>query len=1007
MPTALAHHGPNTVRLAKRFFWKECRRLRGLAVGVFLLAMALMGMMWQFITDHNALWTATTLIAVIGGAMLAVAAAVTLYSVEKEEGTAELLERLPRNLSAMAIGKLSAAIVVITLCTIALVAMSFLVSDSTFHFDRLLTHCLPATLLLIVTAFVWSLVASLVCPNPLIAAVLGIAMASVSVHFGVSLSDPSWRVYNGEELEKSAPTGLALAGVGAIVAGWLVTRWPAPPQRRGVFAAELDAPLSRQRLRWPSLRLGLFGRLFWQTLRQSWLTAIVATLLGLFLTFMSIVMVIGLVEIGNGWPNFVIVSSLLFAPALLGAVVFRADQRRDAYRFLAEHAGRPRMLWLARNAAGFAIPAVLLAIMLTVFGSWAAWGISKAMTQSWYQDSAPGVEMLRVSRDFGILRQILIIVAAATVVAYAWGQFFSLALRSDVIAAMLALVASIVIAAWAAIVGVWQLPPLWFLLPLAAGAFVASWLRVRDWMFDRRGVWRWAAPILALAAPFAWLAWATPAWRLAQVAAEPISVRRGDHEFTAFTVVVNKAEEEMRLGTEVAEGYERFHARAVNYELVDVDATEVKEHVPGAKGGEWGGRATKVKVARPVGGRLDGEDLAEFLRLSRVKCRLPPIPGGPMRSNLLAIALMDSPDAEEPIDLDGRLERLLACRRVAIQSTNGSLFQNNTNPTYLADELVAWATAEGQTSTRLIKAIEGLREAEAMLVGPIGHLMNERHQARAVVNGELAPPFLQDTSAPEWLAYMANESLGFERERALKAIDLIASFQAAYLSEPDRSWLQIYFLEDVQLVAAIHRHGVVHNRAQRLLNPYADNFDTLTSARTSYLASMVLDNRQELPAALRSWLAGAAWRRAERVRLALIAYRINHGEYPEELESLVGIVSKGEILDPYSGEPFGWAREGFERRIVFENEFPPQFNDLPAAPGTPLLWCGGSGLAAPREREVRFGARGSYAVPDDDSDVELNGLPLVKVVSLSDVEQVALYPSGKFWMPLPKFAGIK
>lgn len=1023
MPTALAHHGPNTVRLAKRFFWKECRRLRGLAVGVFLLAMALMGMMWQFITDHNALWTATTLIAVIGGAMLAVAAAVTLYSVEKEEGTAELLERLPRNLSAMAIGKLSAAIVVITLCTIALVAMSFLVSDSTFHFDRLLTHFLPATLLLIVTAFVWSLVASLVCPNPLIAAVLGIAMASVSVQVGIYLTDPNLRGYSGEELEDSAARGLAIAGVGAIVAGWLVSRWPTPPRVRHNSEANLDEP-RRRYLRWPRQRMGLFGRLFWQTLRQSCTTAVVAMLLGLFLTIMAVIMAAGIFESTSGW-NLLVGLSVLFAPAMVGAVVFRADQRREAYRFLAEHAGKPRMLWLARNAAGLAMLAALLALALTVTGLWVGSDITSAMKHGWYNDASPGVVMLRVSNELGVLRQILVIAGIAAVVAYAFGQFFSLAVRSDVIAAMLALISSIVVTAWAAVVGAWQLPPSAFLLPLAIGALLASLLSVRDWMFGRRGWWRLAAPIAVLIAPLMWLAWATPLVRLAQVdrptpyirpggvvvlhpkvevAAIPPSVGSWDFSHTTrFDELVNQTQAELRLGEEVAAGYEKLAAEAVDYELVDPDAISDHEATFGTER-DANGKLLKVHVARPAGGRFDGEVFEEFVRLSRIRCRLPMNPSSIRSTGVLqTIALMDAPESEGPVDLERRLERLLACRRMVTQQANFHSLYQESYGAILSDEFLDWATAEGQTSTLIGKAIRGLREAESNSIGPVGRLMNNHHQAKAIIKGDAPPDFFAGNDAQpsidQWLAYLANESLGFERQRALKALDLLAAYEAAFLGEgmqalmsdkPSRQWLQYYSIDDAHLVA------VLPYEAQRRVGSYLDDLDALASARSSGMVSLVFDNRHQLPDALRKWMAGVAWSRAERVRLALIAYRIDNGEYPKSLESLVGeFLGSDEIRDPYTGDPFGWAPEGFEFPLGYVSEYHKELHEEIAPAGTPALWCGGGASAVPVDREARVGK-------PEEGDEPIDNRPIVTVMSLQPVEKIYFWPRGDFWMPLPK-----
>jgi hypothetical protein len=352
MPTALAHRGPNTTRLAKRFFWKECRRLAGLTIGVFLLSLALMAVLWWFTPQGFGLVDGLTVIAVGGGAMLAVAAAVTLFSVEKEEGTAELLGWLPRNIVAMTVGKLGAAAIVVPFCTAALLLMAWWIAGVTPDSRQVNTVVLPQASLFLLEAFVWSLVASLACPNPLVAAVLGIALSSVSVQIGLYLENPDSRGVTSEALSAAAPERLVMAAIGMLMAGSLVSKWPTPLRvHRAAETTTLKEP-TRKNPR--ATLLGAFGRLFWQTIRQSWVTGVVATLLGLFLTFMGVLILNGMLSLNFGW-SYVSGYGALFAPAMLGAVVFRADQRRGAYRFLAEHAGLPRMLWLARNTAGLTL----------------------------------------------------------------------------------------------------------------------------------------------------------------------------------------------------------------------------------------------------------------------------------------------------------------------------------------------------------------------------------------------------------------------------------------------------------------------------------------------------------------------------------------------------------------------------------------------------------------------------------------------------------------------------
>lgn len=1012
MPTALAYRGPNTVRLAKRFFWKECRRLSVLVEGVFFMTLALMTLVWWFTPNNVELSKTMYVIAVGGGAMLAVAAAVTLFSVEKEEGTAELLERLPRNVKAMTLGKLAAAIELVALNTLMYLLFAGVFSNATTSMWEVITFNLPQASLLVLEAFVWSLVASLTCANPLVAAVLGIALASVSIQVGMTATNPSVHGFSPAGLDAAAPARLALAGVGILVAGWLVSRWPAPlRRRRAAVASDLDAPSHKRR--WlPSLRLGLFGRLFWQSLRQSWATGFVATLIGLFLTFMCALILGGGFVVHNGWQA-VSGFGALFAPAMLGAVVFRADQLRDAYRFLAEHAGRPRMLWLARNAAGLAMLGALLAVLLPV-AYWLGSFVSMDNAVRWSYDTPASVEVLRLMEQFDILRHLLIVAAAAAIAAYAYGQFFSLVLRSDVIAAMMALIASITLSIWAGIVMAWRLPPLPFLLPLAIGALLATLLRSRDWMFDRRGLWRWLAPIAMLAAPLAWLYWATPVTRLAQVNVPLASTRTGDRSYTRFEELVNQAEEELLRGQEVAEAYDRLEAKAVTYEEMDRGAVGNYETVLAIVEQAEPDRVTKVTVTEGAGGVFAGEALAEFSRLSRTRCRLPQRPV--LFRLLQSAALIDVKDADEPFLLDRRLEFLLACRRIASQGANFSLLPSDRYHAFMFEEFVDWATEEGQTSARIIKAIHGLREAEYMMIGPVGLLMNQHYQAKAILTGRDVPQFRQDKEHQlqpgDWINLAANESIPSEGRRALKALDVLASYDAAYLAEgmrnlssrsPDLDWLQNYYVDDVLLVTRLSP------TSSYLAQDYVRELRVVTNARTSHILSSLFDNRARLAETLRKWMHGVAMYRAERVRMALIAYRIDHDEYPESLAALApAYLQEYELQDPYTNRLFGWRRQGFDVRAVDVYGSSSAVRVGPISAHTPLLWCSGIAVAQPVER-IAGREKGNYfrvlgytgMSIEEVREVVEEEVSLEKIVYLQHDEQVVHWNSH-FWLPLSK-----
>jgi hypothetical protein len=960
-----------------------------LTIGVFLLSLALMAVLWWFTPQGFGLVDGLTVIAVGGGAMLAVAAAVTLFSVEKEEGTAELLGRLPRNVVAMTVGKLGAAAISVPFCTAALLLMAWWIAGVTPDAQQVNTVVLPQASLFLLEAFVWSLVASLACPNPLVAAVLGIALSSVSVQIGIYLENPASRGVSSEALSAAAPERLVMAAIGMLMAGWLVSKWPTPLRvHRAAEITTLKEPTRKNPL---ATWLGAFVRLFWQTVRQSWVTGVVATLLGLFLTFMGVLILNGILSLNFGW-NYASGYGALFAPAMLGAVVFRADQRRGAYRFLAEHAGRPRLLWLARNTAGLALLTLFsLLLVALLLGVW--WFlVPDSMNFDWRYQTSPGVESLQAIQGVGAVWRAALIAGAAVLTAYAWGQFFSLALRSDVIAAMLALITSIALLSWAWVVWSWRLPPLTFLLPLAIGAMLASLLRVCDWMFDRRRLWRWAAPLVAIAAPIAWLAWATPVMRLAQVDMPLQPVWTGDDSYSRFEVLATEAHDERRLGAEVAEAYERLEAQVVDFKPSDRRINGIQQ-----------------KVATPKNGGLKEEALKEFLQLSRIKCR-PPVPSGAQTQGgiLQAIARQAAPGFEEAINLDLQLERLLACRGMAIQQMNGQPLHVRANLGYSVPEFVDWATAEGQTVERIKKAIQGLGDREELVLTPVERLMNDHQEARAIIKGESPPPFMTGQNAKpradQWQAYLVNETLDFERKRALKALDLYVAYHAAYLGEgmrsldsgtPANTWLEPSALGDVRLVTALPYN------VQRRSGSYLDDLDTLANVRTSGLVVMAFSRRIDPADALRDWLTGVAWRRAERVRLALIAYRLEYDEYPDRLQVLSPrYLQSKDLLDPFTGSPFNWAAEG----ITYTADISRNLGGFVSPPlRTPLLWSEGTKIDAFAEAAASM--RASEALADRLEREKLKmlrkypGFELMRAVSPGESQPDR---NGSFWMSLPK-----
>ena len=90
--------------------------------------------------------------------------------------------------------------------------------------------------------------------------------------------------------------------------------------------------------------------------------------------------------------------------------------------------------------------------------------------------------------------------------AYALGQLGSMLLRSEILAASVGLVLSVVLSGWIAIVWLWDLSVWLFVLPIVISAMLATWLRAPEWITNRKS-WRgWWKPLLAVAVPILFVA---------------------------------------------------------------------------------------------------------------------------------------------------------------------------------------------------------------------------------------------------------------------------------------------------------------------------------------------------------------------------------------------------------------------------------------------------------------------------------------------------------------------
>jgi hypothetical protein len=367
---------------AGRIGWKEYRTLRGLWLSVAALAIVVQAISALCAlpgTDVPAWLFGTALAA---SALYAVGAAAILFAVEYEDETYSFLVGLPVTWLPVFAGKLLVAILSALAFAIGLLLTGLAISGrwpSSFAIEQLSALFGVA----ILESLAWGMLFSLLVSNPLLASLLAIGTMSLSTNVAVNVLHRS--VTASTEMQSYLATvWLRFTVVIVVFAAdvWLARRWlsgsafhhaaTAGPARTSNWTRPLGQLLILANLRpqasteLPPARRRVitrpFARLLWQSWRQSAKMMFAMLAISLALTAVAFAYLALLSHnLLQRWtselavaPEVALALSILFS-ALFGSAVFALDQRREQYRFLAEHAAQPRSVWLSR-AFTWALP---------------------------------------------------------------------------------------------------------------------------------------------------------------------------------------------------------------------------------------------------------------------------------------------------------------------------------------------------------------------------------------------------------------------------------------------------------------------------------------------------------------------------------------------------------------------------------------------------------------------------------------------------------------------------
>jgi ABC-type transport system involved in multi-copper enzyme maturation permease subunit len=984
--TSLAASDVRHLAVVRRFAWKELRVLRSLWVAVLVMGAVVQISVHAF--TPPALDQAMMLFCVALGAtvLYAVGAASTIFAVEHEEETYEFLAGLPTTWLPMFAGKLA----IVMGSSLALAAVLSVIGWMLCGFDIPGGHDTPGALGLfgvaVLEGIAWGTLFSLLVKRPLVAAVLTVVIGAVTVNAIVTLTT-SYAVasMNPDAYVEAVPVRLLVTAVLLLVSGVIARRWigtntksthPAlfPTAWRNRIQLRTSAePLTREIVTEPASRRTLLARLVWQTWREAGMLLFVPLAVGLLLMF-GMSAASWVVTIARSIPEStpaILMCTLFFVPALYGSMAFSADQRRDRYRFLAEHAGRPRFVWLARHIVWLGALAVVALVLILL--AQALLGLAmRFFAANALENISEGLRGPEIDYDFVQATQFAVqgtkLAAIGMLTAYSIGQLCSMLVRSEILAAFIALVLAAFLSAWIALVFAWQLSGWLFVFPLAAGLMFATWLRAPAWIAGRN-TWRsWIAPALAVVASISLVAGALPAARLAQIGYSPA------WQSTVPTTSGYDAPE----ARETADMYHEAAALMHSWKTNDVlDRWLRPEFMEDGSAGTIGGideskipaderqqyreaveaqeqlirdaQSAAVKLATEASARPFCYFDFDVRQISNVprhpdrpwKWKLDSV--APYQAMIELLGLLSSAQPSEPFD------RLLAALRMSAHLAAGQpsviWLDQIQHEQRILQKIGQWADHDGRTREELESALAQLME-HFRLWGSLQEALYADHRlVHDVIIGRQPSLVVTEepASLPVQLAAMLNE-LPWERRRALAALDEITRYNLR-----DADAITRFVLRDIP--RELGNTGI--RRWLRTSAHYptywpANWILARPVAATSYLARFEYAARTPVHELYRAYCDGEVCRRAAILQIALAMYRVDHGEYPERLSQLVPNYLEALPLDPYVSQPFEYESKGLDLLLVRWSAFS-NFEQID--PNTPLLWSSGAGNARLKQWE--------------------------------------------------------
>jgi hypothetical protein len=886
------------------------------------------------------------LVALAFPALYALGCGATLFAGEREAGTYEFQRSLPVRGWAVFVGKVALALTSAAAMLALMTGLATLLNDPSEPGLRRIVQWWATAWWVFgffgLEMFVWAVLFSFVTKRVLLAAILGVAAASIGAHLAVAIA--TTQGHAGTYVDALFWRMVIAAGV-ALADVWFAARWfrekrGRQPKFLPATAAETPPQaiaLGRQFQR--PQRMAILGRLIWQHWRQSRgaLLAMVALILPLLA-----MLTVWLLRARQDPPWFIerhaseiyrpggkeffaltILIALASVP-LHGICAFLADQRRNSRRFLADHGVPAQYVWLSRQTITLGLPLLVFSTLLL-----ALFFLASALLPSPLQsDILRWARLSEVYAEAYTLFYLAVGLFGCVLIGVATGQCCSMFLRSPLLAGLFSLLLTAIFAVWCGLMWFWQVSWLWSVLPIPVALLLATRLRAADWLLERNTLRAWLRPVLSLLIPAAALLAAVPHYRV-------YSVPLVDPGFSPDELVQPLTPEEMTtLGL-----YERAHRT-----MKPMQSTAWALPQPQT--------TNKLDIDKAAWVKANRAAMAAVLKASRQTIRnLPEGQSLPMKhelTDLARLSIWSAIESEEDGKLDAAIDRYLAAIRLAsylrdwypipiTEYERDHVYQYDANAieTEVYDYLPLWASRKGQTPERIIAAAQRLEQSTSNVPSTSGVKIAYR-ELRRFLSCDFAAifPFYHQEPTPWPTLFWSH--LPWERARAERLLNCITRSQLNELS-----WAE----EAIRRGKPFRQPPCGPNVIPYIMRP-----SELPYALRSQIVVPPVQYGSRWEAKLvQDYVALVAARRAVRVVLALEAWKLKHGSLPMTLDALVGHGLDRLPADPYSGEPFQYFRDGLKIPL-YRNQ--PQWITMPGrlmdfgrgemAVNVPFLWALGN-----------------------------------------------------------------